>query len=289
MSDINILFPSRDNDDNVTLSIEDATTLVKSGDIVLISGCSNMSAVVDFFCSSAYSHVGIIYRESSLSPPLLFEAVRHGDDTTKSNEGAGVRMIDFHKFLTTFKGHSVAIRTLQLSCELENVRKLLNDIFNETIEEVRQEMLGRPYKTRYIDFFISKFRIFRETVDHMSSVFCSELVAYCYMKMGLIYSCNTFPCVCKSPLMHSVPCDYLPDDFSESGELSLLLHKDVISEIPFNIDFENVISLSKERFVALNRTNDNHKSATGRQIILFVAFFIVFIFFCIYILIVNDH
>lgn len=288
------MLPKRGRTDVIeTLSPEDAIMMATSGDILLLSGRAGMSRMVEFFCSAEFSHIGIIYRQNLESEPMVFESVRHGDDTTDAMRAAGVRMVPLRSILSTFKGHAVAIRTLCFSKDMEPYRMHLRQHINKTLTSVHNELRNRKYKERYIDFFTSRFKLFGVVNDDMSTVFCSELVAYCYMKIGVIQSCLRTPCICPSSVSHTIPCDYLPDDFSSQGKLQLIVPQDIVSACPYFNDYDSLITLSKEQYIALphhgNETHYYHIKKTERVKYLLALVGILFVhFICIYALLVDS-
>lgn len=83
----------------------------------------------------------------------------------------------------------------------------------ETLSQFRQEMKGRPYEEDEIELIKAAYDgpLGRNTED-LRSLFCSELVAEAYQRMGLLSDAQPAN-------------EYTPKDFSDEGELVLLKGK----------------------------------------------------------------
>lgn len=254
---LNSFLPSRIiTYEDCSYDIDDACDVVLTGDIVLISGTSTSSHFVTLFCASEYSHIGIIFRDpANQNKPFLFESIRHNDDTSGSvhaiptSESTGVKLTDFREFLEKFKGNSVSIRKITIPHNLGlSTIKDLQIHLQATIGSVVAELLNRPYEQNYIEFIIARYPIFEfKREDSMSSVFCSELVAYCLLKAGLL--------LCKP----YEACKYLPDDFSDTGGIHLAFPKEFMTIPLIHYTSPNkIIQLSNEEFIATKKIQDEY-------------------------------
>jgi hypothetical protein len=197
---------------NVEVSIDYACTMVGNMDIVLFSGESEMSFLVMLFCGSQWSHVGIVYREPG-KEPMLFESIKTDDkgsdniDVITRKVETGVRLVSLRHTLETFKGHAVAIRTFSMAMafmynpDLEQLYyKHMFDTMKKCIK--RYHRLG--YELRIYNFIFARFNFITIKEETLDALFCSELVALCLMKAGLL------------PRTHS-SIQFLPDDFCTEG------------------------------------------------------------------------
>ncbi|MGQ9499456.1 MAG: hypothetical protein ACUVQ6_03695 [Dissulfurimicrobium sp.] len=108
------------------------------------------------------------------------------------------------------KGYEISVR--QLSKELTNNMIL-------ALNNFRHEVSGRPYETSKIELLKAAYDgLFCDNKEDLSSLFCSELVAEAYQKMGLLP---------KNPPAN----EYIPKDFSEEKSLSLELGYSLLKEI----------------------------------------------------------
>ena len=114
----------------------------------------------------------------------------------------------------------VAVRRLKVSDEeREKMTKLLL--------EFKKEMIDRPYEKKKLELirsaldFHEDFLTFLKNEDEdLSSVFCSELVAAAYQRMGLL----PFDQDCKTSN------EYTPDDFTSSRDDQLNLQYGELEE-----------------------------------------------------------
>ncbi len=191
------------------MSILDACLLVNSGDLVLFSDKSFNASFITTICACRWSHLGIILRRKN-GRPLLLESVKSlGDDidvTTKRKQ-AGVRLIDFETHLKHFSGKAVAIRPLMTKKEL-NASKQLRRHMTTVIDNVYESEQYKPYADSFIDFILARFPIIEKRSESNDKFFCSKLVAWCYMRGGLLST-------------SVLPSSFLPDDFSSTGDVKL--------------------------------------------------------------------
>jgi hypothetical protein len=89
----------------------------------------------------------------------------------------------------------------------------------KALNTFRHEVSGRKYETNKIELLKAAYEgIFGENKEDLSSLFCSELVAEAYQKMGL--------------LTEELPSnEYIPKDFSEEKSLRLELDYTLQKEI----------------------------------------------------------
>ena len=118
----------------------------------------------------------------------------------------------------------------------------LTDIDDEKRSEMYQELLkfrmevqGRPYEKSKVELILSALdfqeeylSFLRNTREDLSSLFCSELVAEAYKRMGLIRG-------------KRLSNEYTPDDFTSHNDKTLnlqfgKLEKEVYVELKFDFD-----------------------------------------------------
>lgn len=105
----------------------------------------------------------------------------------------------------------------------------------EELLKFRKEVQGRPYEKNKselilsaMDFHEEYLSFLRNTKEDLSSLFCSELVAAAYKRMGLL----------GDKLLSN---EYTPDDFSSKSEKTNplqfgKLEKEVYVELKFDLD-----------------------------------------------------
>lgn len=169
---------------------------LKTGDLILAEGKSEISEVIKFFCGPR-SHIGMVITQNGLDAVFLFES------TTLSNikdveSGAfvkGVQLVLLSERIASYNGELYA-RRLNKPLLPEQIAKITN---------FRREVKGRPYEKNKLNLVATLFRGFG-TDEDLSSLFCSELVAEAYQEAGLLPDTD----------VGGMPSDaYKPTDFSE--------------------------------------------------------------------------
>ena len=214
----------------ISYSIEDACCVAKTGDIILFSGMSTNSTLIEAVCPSVWSHVGIIIEDPKApNDPLIFEAVESDGgmiEAIHNEKRAGVRAVRLKRYLSIYKGNAIALRALQ--CEKEHISKLRKHMYDIIARQI-VEQDGKPYETRWFEFINSRYRLFQSPKKTLDSFFCSELIAWVLMSAGLI-----------DQTIHQSPNIYLPDDFGDTGEIQLITPTEL---------FGSHITLGKEAFI----------------------------------------
>jgi hypothetical protein len=191
---------------------------LKTGDVILFSGKGGISDGIKFFTLSKWSHIGIVYRfNDSLdenSSVFCWESttLSNLEDADTGKLTKGVQRVELsERFEKCFaSGYEIAIRQLSQSLTDDMIRQLNN---------FRCEVSGRPYEKHKIELLRSAYDgIFGENKEDLSSLFCSELVAEAYQRMGL--------------LTEELPSnEYTPKDFSVEKHLNLELGYNLGQEI----------------------------------------------------------
>lgn len=197
---------------------EDIRSELKTGDILLFSGKGGVSDGIKFFTLSRYSHVGMVYKFADPLDPqgsvFCWESTTlinlKDADTGKLTKG--VQRVELSERLERCfaKGYEISVRPLS---------KALTEDMVKALNTFRHEVSGRKYETNKIELLKAAYEgIFGENKEDLSSLFCSELVAEAYQKMGL--------------LTEELPSnEYIPKDFSEEKSLRLELDYTLQKEI----------------------------------------------------------
>jgi hypothetical protein len=201
------------------MKYDDIRSQLKTGDVILFSGEGGISDGIKFFTRSRYSHVGIVYRFSDPRDPegtvFCWESTTLSDltDADTGKATMGVQRVELSERLERCfaKGYAIRIRPLA---------KALTDPMVEALNAFRHEVSGRPYEKSVLDLLRAAYDGFLgANREDLSSLFCSELVAEAFQRMGL--------------LSDSIPSDeYTPKDFSAEGRMRLLNGYDFKKEIP---------------------------------------------------------
>lgn len=223
------------------ITIDDVCNAVDNGDVLLFSGESQLSAIVTLFCGSQWSHVGIVYRASERSDPMLFESVKSDDNT---DNPVGVRLLPLRKALMDFRGNAVAMRALCIPTSIvqadKGVEKRWRDHMRESMQRCIEEHRGKKYETRTLNFIFARFTSLSIHYETRERLFCSELVAICYQEAGILY--NAPSCI-----------QFIPDDFCEAGSVDL--------QLPSSVSFHTInhvpVKLGPQLFIQLERRVDD--------------------------------
>lgn len=181
---------------------ENIRTKLKTGDIVLFSGKGGVSTGIKWFTGSKWSHVGMALRLPEWEIVLLWESTTLNDiaDIESGKEKKGVQLVPLSQRISTYSGE-VSIRLL----DVERTSDMMKDL-----SVLRAEIKGRPYEKDKIELVKAAYDgPFGANTEDLSSLFCSEMVAEAYQRMGLLGD--------KPPSN-----EYIPKDFSDSGKLELL-------------------------------------------------------------------
>lgn len=184
---------------------------LKTGDVVLMKGRYPSSHVIEAFEGSDYSHAALIVLASDLGltsceDVLLWESNVQTDinDVILNKPKSGPQLLNFHEKVLYDLEHKldskVAIRHLYCNC----YDKIVSGI-KEAINEVHGAVFPDLYHECH-DPLEGRFKNIQTPYD---TIFCSELVAFTYVKMGLLSSINPTN-------------SYFPVDFSEKVDVGLL-------------------------------------------------------------------
>jgi len=173
---------------------------LKIGDIVLFSG---ESGEVQLFTNSKWSHVGVVFKEATDSSDVVL---------LEATPAHGVHLVSLKEKVDDYDG-DISFRHLNVKRTSSMKRALIN---------LYRELRGRAYESRDYQGARELSNAAIDTLDKnggqtlnhedLSKVFCSELVAEAYQRMGLLSS--------NDPLYPSN--EFTPKDFSEEKELDLL-------------------------------------------------------------------
>jgi hypothetical protein len=147
---------------------------LKTGDVILFHGTTDVSLIIDWITHSTFSHVGMVVRQGG----------QPGNDNLyiwQSFEPQhGVVYEPLEAFLETYvhseTGASFAIRQLS---------QPLGDPAVSALETFMPQVLGRPFPTTLpwiAEYVLGNLGI----ATSQSTFYCSELVAQSFMNMGLL-------------------------------------------------------------------------------------------------------
>ncbi len=176
---------------------------LKTGDIVLFSGKGGISAGIKWATLSRWSHVGMIMNLEEYDIVTVWESTTLSSLTDLDTQipRKGVQLVPLSARMDSYGGE-IAIRQLQeVDLGPADVKKLM---------AFRKEVKGRKYEEDKIELIKAAYDgPLGRNAEDLSSLFCSELVAEAYQRLGLLDE--------EKPSN-----EYTPADFSEKTVLSLL-------------------------------------------------------------------
>ena len=181
---------------------------LETGDIVLFSGKGGISAGIKWFTISKWSHVGMVVRLPDWNMVLLWESTTLSNiaDVMDGKAKQGVQLVALSERLRTYGGEA-AIRRLSVK---------RTAAMNNALMKLRQEVKGRPYEKSKVELVKAAYDgWWGENTENLSSLFCSELVAEAYQRMGLLSNA-------KRALASN---EFTPKDFSAAADPALKLLK----------------------------------------------------------------
>ncbi|NQV35406.1 MAG: hypothetical protein HQ515_22120 [Phycisphaeraceae bacterium] len=178
---------------------------LKTGDIVLFSGKGGISTGIKWFTDSKWSHVGMVLRLPEWDAVLLWESTTLGNiaDVESGKEHKGVQLVPLSERIQKYQGEA-SIRLLDIERTPEMLKKL---------SLLRAEVKGRQYEKHKIELFKAAYDgPFGANREDLSSLFCSEMVAEAYQRMGLLSE-------------KKASNEYTPRDFCDKAKVKLKLLK----------------------------------------------------------------
>jgi hypothetical protein len=174
---------------------------VQTGDVCLFSGKGRISAGIKWMTHSPWSHVGMIVRIEEWDTVMLWESTTLSNlkDAATGVERQGVQMVPLSERCKSYEGE-IAVRPLCMTRTPD---------MTQALQDLRREVKGRSYEESKIELVRSALGdVLGNQAEDLSSLFCSELVAEAYQRMGLL-----------DPIIPSN--SYTPADFA-SDHLCLL-------------------------------------------------------------------
>ena len=182
---------------------EDIRHQLNTGDLVLFRGESLFSRLIQRATRAAWSHVALVMRLPEYDYLALWESTGLGSvpDMRSGEVTRGVQLVPLSARVRSHAG-AIAVR------RLEGVTLGLHE--RTALMELRRELRGRPYEQSLVSLVRAAYDgAAGANAEDLGSLFCSELVAEAYQRLGL--------------LGDGVPSsEFTPADFSAHSRLALL-------------------------------------------------------------------
>lgn len=158
---------------------------LRTGDLLLFSGKSWSSEGIKRLTSSFWSHVGLVWRvEAGPHAGVLavWESTTLADlpDLDTGHAHAGVQRVELRARLRQCfaAGYHVGVRHLEPAPDATMLAAL---------DQLRLELMGRPYEQSELELLRAVYEgALGDNEAGLDSLFCSELVAEAYLRMGLL-------------------------------------------------------------------------------------------------------
>ena len=189
---------------------------METGDLILFSGKGILSAGVKLGSLCKWSHIGMVVKVQNPDIALIYQATPSTivKDFFLKKENPGVQINVLSHVVDKYDG-DIAYRKLHVDRSQEMF---------DSLSAFRKEIKGRPFEESTWEIIKACYDgpLGSNEEEDLSSLFCSELVAETYQRMGLL-QCNT--------IGGKLSNEFTPRDFSEKEELPLLLGASLGPEI----------------------------------------------------------
>jgi hypothetical protein len=157
-----------------------------TGDILLYNSRTIVGRIIEYCTYSKFSHVVMILKnpihiDPSLTGLYIIESGKENiPDVISGKKILGVQIIPLEKALEYFDNAYVFnLYYRKLNCER-------NTEFNNKVTNVIKKVEGSPYDLNVIDWVKARFDIEIGDCHKTNTFWCSALVSYLYVKMGLL-------------------------------------------------------------------------------------------------------
>lgn len=158
---------------------------IRTGDILLFSGNGLISRGIQAITGSPWSHVAIVLEVPLYDFVCCFESTTLSEipDLMTGAPVKGVQLVPLSQRLETYDGESIAWRRIDGRRTPAMIAAAL---------AVRREFAGRPYEKNQLELLRSALDTItlRQNQPDTSSVFCSELAAVLWQRMGWLDECH---------------------------------------------------------------------------------------------------
>jgi len=205
--------------EEAAVSYDDVAFRFQTGDIVLFKGLY-LDRDQQPHPSENWTHAGLVVKVPERDEPLLWEStpLESITDRILGFRKGGPQLVSLRERLLTYETDVYAWRPLRVARSPEMIRAMFKYIYkvHRLPFPAQIEVIRRVIQTRFFLRWWPRKPIYR-------SIFCTELIAETYMRMGLIP---------ETPPASS----YLPLDFSERKRLPFLkgasLGREILLQVP---------------------------------------------------------
>ncbi len=182
---------------------------LNTGDIILFASKHTWyDYVLRFFSKSKYTHVGIIIKNPKGFDEgihIIESGIEPFPDELTNKLRFGVQMHKLQDVINVSYDCDIYYRKLQISNNISQHHILDNTIWNNILDNIRE----KPYDTNITDWFLAELRVLNIpniTRQQDKSFWCSALVSYIYIKLGLLNKNIPWSIIC-------------PNEWSDNGTI----------------------------------------------------------------------
>lgn len=153
---------------------------LETGDMVFFSGNGLVSEAIKAATNCQWSHVGLVVRWDLMDLVLIWESTTLSNvlDISTGSPIRGVQAVPLSARTQSYDGY-YGFRRMGIPSKFKAYETVLRNL--------RRQLNGKPYEKSLIQLLRSCYdfdRLSKET--DLSSVFCSELVAEYYQRLGVL-------------------------------------------------------------------------------------------------------
>ncbi|MBT6051015.1 MAG: hypothetical protein HOI47_27590 [Candidatus Scalindua sp.] len=159
-----------------------------TGDVVVFNGSGVISSMIKWKDKTKWSHVGMVVKSVDWDMLLLFESTTLSKlkDVESRKESQGVQLVPLSERIRNYPDNRVRFRRL--------LRVDRDKGFTDIVKKFRSDMAGRPYEESKLELLRSSCDdVFGDNEENLSSLFCSELIAEMYQRLGLLNDVDDKP------------------------------------------------------------------------------------------------
>ena len=155
---------------------------LQTGDILLCSGNDCISKIIEYFTGSKISHVAMFLKNptfinNSLNGNFVLQStINVNKDSDDKIKKSGVQIISLNELMNEY--HTIYVRRL--------IIKRDNTFYNN-LKDIYYSVKNKPYDTNLLDWLKADLSIHSGNEQKTNSFWCSALLTYIYIKLGLLY------------------------------------------------------------------------------------------------------
>ena len=155
---------------------------LQTGDILLCSGNDCISKIIEYFTGSKISHVAMFLKNptfinNSLNGNFVLQStINVNNDSDDKIKKSGVQIISLDELMNEY--HTIYVRKLIIKRDYN---------FYDNLKDIYHSVKNKPYDTNLLDWLKADLNIHSGNEQKTNTFWCSALLTYIYIKLGLLY------------------------------------------------------------------------------------------------------